>query len=48
MEGPPKLIDELWPGIPTPIDAAVVYDGTYTVTVLLLLHLGLAIHKHYT
>uniref|UniRef100_UPI0037E8CE18 neutrophil collagenase n=1 Tax=Semicossyphus pulcher TaxID=241346 RepID=UPI0037E8CE18 len=25
--GSPKLIAELWPGIPTPIDAAVFYEG---------------------
>lgn len=27
MEGPPMLIEQQWPGIPTPIDAAVVYNG---------------------
>ncbi|KAE8288062.1 Matrix metalloproteinase-18 [Larimichthys crocea] len=28
MEGPPTLIEKQWPGIPTPIDAAVFYDGS--------------------
>ncbi|XP_034463401.1 neutrophil collagenase [Hippoglossus hippoglossus] len=27
MEGSPVLIEQLWPGIPAPIDAAVFYDG---------------------
>ncbi|KAM4547082.1 neutrophil collagenase [Fundulus diaphanus] len=27
MEGSPALIEKQWPGIPFPIDAAVVYDG---------------------
>ncbi|XP_040906698.1 collagenase 3 [Toxotes jaculatrix] len=27
MEGSPTLIEELWPGIPSPIDAAVFYEG---------------------
>lgn len=27
MEGSPTLIRQEWPGIPTPIDAAVLYDG---------------------
>ncbi|XP_044078699.1 neutrophil collagenase [Siniperca chuatsi] len=27
MEGSPTLIEEQWPGIPTPIDAAVFHDG---------------------
>ncbi|XP_041807661.1 matrix metalloproteinase-18 [Chelmon rostratus] len=27
MEGPAALIEQEWPGLPTPIDAAVVYDG---------------------
>uniref|UniRef100_A0A669BJD1 Collagenase 3 n=1 Tax=Oreochromis niloticus TaxID=8128 RepID=A0A669BJD1_ORENI len=29
MEGSPMSIEEQWPGIRTPIDAAVFYDGTY-------------------
>ncbi|XP_047464022.1 72 kDa type IV collagenase [Mugil cephalus] len=27
LEGSPMLIEQQWPGIPTPIDAAVFYDG---------------------
>ncbi|XP_065819017.1 matrix metalloproteinase-18 [Labrus bergylta] len=27
MEGSPTLIEEQWPGVPTPIDAAVFYEG---------------------
>ncbi|XP_028451658.1 uncharacterized protein LOC114566981 [Perca flavescens] len=27
MEGTPTLIEEQWPGIPTPIDASVFYEG---------------------
>ncbi|XP_018546658.2 matrix metalloproteinase-18 [Lates calcarifer] len=27
MEGSPVLIEQMWPGIPTPIDAAVFYEG---------------------
>ncbi|XP_068187779.1 uncharacterized protein [Antennarius striatus] len=26
MEGPPTPIEQQWPGIPTPVDAAVIYD----------------------
>lgn len=34
MEGSPTLIEEQWPGIPYPIDAAVFYDGC-EITLLL-------------
>ena len=34
MEGSPVLIEQLWPGIPAPIDAAVFYDGSF-ITFLL-------------
>uniref|UniRef100_A0A3P8NA10 Collagenase 3 n=1 Tax=Astatotilapia calliptera TaxID=8154 RepID=A0A3P8NA10_ASTCA len=34
MEGSPMSVEEQWPEIPTPIDAAVFYDGTY-ITFLL-------------
>lgn len=37
MEGPPTLIEKQWPGIPTPIDAAVFYDGSY-----------ITIHQHFS
>lgn len=37
MEGPPTLIETQWPGIPTPIDAAVFYDGSY-----------ITIHQHFS
>jgi len=29
MEGSPMLISQQWPGIPSPVDAAVFYEGTY-------------------
>ncbi|XP_068600356.1 collagenase 3 [Brachionichthys hirsutus] len=28
MEGPPTPIEQQWPGVPTPVDAAVVYDDS--------------------
>lgn len=28
MEGSPALIEQQWPGIPSPIDAAVLYEGS--------------------
>lgn len=30
MEALPALIEQLWPGIPSPIDAAVFYEGSAT------------------
>lgn len=38
MEGPAALIEQEWPGLPTPIDAAVVYDGIYTLQFYLYIH----------
>lgn len=29
MEGSPTLMEQQWPGISPPIDAAVFYDGSY-------------------
>lgn len=44
MEGSPILTEQEWPGIPTPIDAAVFYEGYITHRIFFYLQFFQVIH----